>query len=123
MINSIFEVETGQVCEMDQYIITCHVCGITFSPVVIHLIPTDLCQYYANSYKRLCLIRYISDNVCEHVNKHMWNGIFCGDIESLPVTMTATLDVVTEQQPSPEAIYNAWNNAVLKALERYKDSV
>lgn len=122
MIESVFELETGTAYQHSDYIIVCHKCGKTFSPVNVIVIPTYLCMHYSGTYKRLCAIYYLSHNVCEHVMfpESRWGSIFLGDVESLPLTILSKYKDIIEDQPEPELISKAWEHAFNMFKERSK---
>lgn len=64
-----FELETGTVYRIPQYILNCHTCGKMFSPVDVALIPTDLYTYYDQVYSRFILLTILGANVniCDHL--------------------------------------------------------
>ena len=67
----IFDCETGKSIILPRFLMNCHVCGKSFSPLNVTLTPTDNCQYYpgTNVWCRVCQIIINEGTICEHSRK------------------------------------------------------
>jgi hypothetical protein len=66
------DLDSSETYESKSFLMNCHVCGKTFSPLSALIHPTDYKAYYLGTYARLCRITLSFESyaeVCEHIKQ------------------------------------------------------
>ena len=91
---------------LDRIILNCHICGISYSPVQVAVIPTDYCFYRFDVYQRLCAV-HVTDpyiKLCEHLEplKVAWGSISMADIDGSPKMLFYKSDEMWDEEKAKE---------------------
>jgi len=78
-MKGIFDAKTESLYKDEKFILNCHVCGKTYSPLEVFIIPTDIKKYYLGTYCRLCHIVPLKDyDLCDCITKQFRKVVLDG---------------------------------------------